>query len=354
MISSTEIRNKFINYFNQNGHIYKKPSLLVQDNDPTLMFTNAGMNQFKDIFLDKKEITDKRYVNSQVCLRVSGKHNDLDEVGVDNYHHTLFEMLGNWSMNDYFKEEAIKLSWNLLIDEYKLDKDRLYVTVFEGDEKDNIERDNEAIDIWKRYVSEDHILYGNKKDNFWEMGNIGPCGPCTEIHIDLRNDQERSTINGRDLVNKDNPEVMEIWNIVFIQYERLSDGTLKKLDKHFIDTGMGFERLTRILQNKNSNYDTDIFYDYILKLEEISNKKYNTDTNVDIAFRVIVDHIRAIILTISEGLMPSNIKQGYVIRRILRRASRYGYSFLNLKQPFLYKFVDEEPGSIIVTVFPLT
>ena len=340
MISSTEIRNKFINYFNQNGHIYKKPSLLVQDNDPTLMFTNAGMNQFKDIFLDKKEITDKRYVNSQVCLRVSGKHNDLDEVGVDNYHHTLFEMLGNWSMNDYFKEEAIKLSWNLLIDEYKLDKDRLYVTVFEGDEKYNIERDNEAIDIWKRYVSEDHILYGNKKDNFWEMGNIGPCGPCTEIHIDLRNDQERSTINGRDLVNKDNPEVMEIWNIVFIQYERLSDGTLKKLDKHFIDTGMGFERLTRILQNKNSNYDTDIFYDYILKLEEISNKKYNTDTNIDIAFRVIVDHIRAIILTISEGLMPSNIKQGYVIRRILRRASRYGYSFLNLKQPFLYKFVD--------------
>ena len=340
MLSSTEIRKKFIEYFEKNGHIYKKPSLLVQDNDPTLMFTNAGMNQFKNIFLNKKSITDLRYVNSQVCLRVSGKHNDLDEVGVDNYHHTLFEMLGNWSMNDYFKEEAIKLSWNLLTEVYKLDKKKLYVTIFEGDKNDNIEKDNEAYSIWRQYVPEEHIVLGNKHDNFWEMGDIGPCGPCSEIHIDLRNDDEINKIHGKDLVNKDNPEVMEIWNIVFIQYERLKDGSLKKLDKHFIDTGMGFERLTRILQNKKSNYDTDIFYDYILKLEEISNKKYNSDSRIDIAFRVIVDHIRAIILTISEGLIPSNIKQGYVIRRILRRASRYGYSFLDLKKPFLYKFVD--------------
>ena len=340
MFSSTEIRKKFIEYFEKNGHIYKKPSLLVRDNDPTLMFTNAGMNQFKDIFLNKKVITDLRYVNSQVCLRVSGKHNDLDEVGVDNYHHTLFEMLGNWSMNDYFKDEAIKLSWNLLTEIYNLDKNRLYVTIFEGDNKDNIEKDNEAIEIWKKYVSEDHIILGNKHDNFWEMGDIGPCGPCSEIHIDLRNDDEINKIPGKDLVNKDNPEVMEIWNIVFMEYERKNDGSLVKLDKHFIDTGMGFERLTRILQNKTSNYDTDIFYDYIIKLEEISNKKYNLDPKIDIAFRVIVDHIRAIILTISEGLTPSNIKQGYVIRRILRRASRYGYSFLDLKSPFLYKFVD--------------
>ena len=264
MFSSTEIRKKFIEYFEKNGHIYKKPSLLVQDNDPTLMFTNAGMNQFKDIFLNKKVITDLRYVNSQVCLRVSGKHNDLDEVGVDNYHHTLFEMLGNWSMNDYFKDEAIKLSWNLLTEIYNLDKNRLYVTIFEGDNKDNIEKDNEAIEIWKKYVSEDHIILGNKHDNFWEMGDIGPCGPCSEIHIDLRNNNEINKIPGKNLVNKNNPEVMEIWNIVFMEYERKNDGSLVKLDKHFIDTGMGFERLTRILQNKTSNYDTDIFYDYIL------------------------------------------------------------------------------------------
>lgn len=340
MLSSTEIRKKFIEYFEKNQHIYKRPSLLVQDNDPTLMFTNAGMNQFKDIFLNKESITDLRYVNSQVCLRVSGKHNDLDEVGVDNYHHTLFEMLGNWSMNDYFKEGAIKLSWNLLTEVYKLDKNILYVTIFEGDKNDNIEKDNEAYNIWRQYVTEDHIVLGNKHDNFWEMGDIGPCGPCSEIHIDLRNDDERNKIHGEDLVNKDNPEVMEIWNIVFMEYERKNDGSLIKLDKHFIDTGMGFERLTRILQNKTSNYDTDIFYDYILKLEEISNRKYNLDPKIDIAFRVIVDHIRAIILTISEGLIPSNVKQGYVIRRILRRASRYGYSFLDLKEPFLYKFVD--------------
>lgn len=336
-MKNTEIRKLFLDFFQENRHKYAKPSPLVNKTDPTLMFTNAGMNQFKDIFLGNQDIIEKRLVNSQLCLRVSGKHNDLDEVGIDTYHHTLFEMLGNWSMNDYFKEEAIFLAWKLLTEVYKIDKDRLYVTVFEGDKNDNLQKDEEAYKIWSKFVSPERIILGNKHDNFWEMGETGPCGPCTEIHIDVRNDEEREKINGKSLVNTCHPEVIEIWNIVFIQYERLADRSLKKLEKHFIDTGMGFERLVRVLQNKKSNYDTDIFTPYISAIENLSGLKYKTSEKVDIAMRVIADHIRAITMTIAEGLIPSNIQEGYVIRRILRRAIRYGYSFLNFQEPFLYK-----------------
>ena len=336
-MKNTEIRKLFLDFFQENRHKYAKPSPLVNKTDPTLMFTNAGMNQFKNIFLGNQDIIEKRLVNSQLCLRVSGKHNDLDEVGIDTYHHTLFEMLGNWSMNDYFKEEAIFLAWKLLTEVYKIDKDRLYVTVFEGDKNDNLQKDEEAYKIWSKFVSPERIILGNKHDNFWEMGETGPCGPCTEIHIDVRNDEEREKINGKSLVNTGHPEVIEIWNIVFIQYERLADRSLKKLEKHFIDTGMGFERLVRVLQNKKSNYDTDIFTPYISAIENLSGLKYKTSKKIDIAMRVIADHIRAITMTIAEGLIPSNIQEGYVIRRILRRAVRYGYSFLNFQEPFLYK-----------------
>ena len=303
-MKNTEIRKLFLDFFQENRHKYAKPSPLVNKTDPTLM---------------------------------SGKHNDLDEVGIDTYHHTLFEMLGNWSMNDYFKEEAIFLAWKLLTEVYKIDKDRLYVTVFEGDKNDNLQKDEEAYKIWSKFVSPERIILGNKHDNFWEMGETGPCGPCTEIHIDVRNDEEREKINGKSLVNTGHPEVIEIWNIVFIQYERLADRSLKKLEKHFIDTGMGFERLVRVLQNKKSNYDTDIFTPYISAIENLSGLKYKTSKKIDIAMRVIADHIRAITMTIAEGLIPSNIQEGYVIRRILRRAVRYGYSFLNFQEPFLYK-----------------
>ena len=336
-MKNTEIRKLFLDFFQENRHKYAKPSPLVNKTDPTLMFTNAGMNQFKDIFLGNQDIIEKRLVNSQLCLRVSGKHNDLDEVGIDTYHHTLFEMLGNWSMNDYFKEEAIFLAWKLLTEVYKIDKNRLYVTVFEGDKNDNLQKDEEAYKIWSKFVSHERIILGNKHDNFWEMGETGPCGPCTEIHIDARNNEEREKINGESLVNTGHPEVIEIWNIVFIQYERLADRSLKKLEKHFIDTGMGFERLVRVLQNKKSNYDTDIFTPYISAIENLSGLKYKTSEKIDIAMRVIADHIRAITMTIAEGLIPSNIQEGYVIRRILRRAVRYGYSFLNFQEPFLYK-----------------
>ena len=336
-MKNTEIRKLFLDFFQENRHKYAKPSPLVNKTDPTLMFTNAGMNQFKNIFLGNQDIIEKRLVNSQLCLRVSGKHNDLDEVGIDTYHHTLFEMLGNWSMNDYFKEEAISLAWELLTEVYKIDKNRLYVTVFEGDKNDNLQKDEEAYKIWSKFVSHERIILGNKHDNFWEMGETGPCGPCTEIHIDVRNDEEREKINGKSLVNTGHPEVIEIWNIVFIQYERLADRSLKKLEKHFIDTGMGFERLVRVLQNKKSNYDTDIFTPYISAIENLSGLKYKTSEKIDIAMRVIADHIRAITMTIAEGLIPSNIQEGYVIRRILRRAIRYGYSFLNFQEPFLYK-----------------
>lgn len=336
-MKNTEIRKLFLDFFQENRHKYAKPSPLVNKTDPTLMFTNAGMNQFKNIFLGNQDIIEKRLVNSQLCLRVSGKHNDLDEVGIDTYHHTLFEMLGNWSMNDYFKEEAIFLAWKLLTEVYKIDKNRLYVTVFEGDKNDNLQKDEEAYKIWSKFVSHERIILGNKHDNFWEMGETGPCGPCTEIHIDVRNDEEREKINGESLVNTGHPEVIEIWNIVFIQYERLANRSLKKLEKHFIDTGMGFERLVRVLQNKQSNYDTDIFTPYISAIENLSGLKYKTSEKIDIAMRVIADHIRAITMTIAEGLIPSNIQEGYVIRRILRRAIRYGYSFLNFQEPFLYK-----------------
>ncbi len=300
------------------------------------MFTNAGMNQFKDAFLGNEIAKYLRVVNSQKCLRVSGKHNDLEEVGVDTYHHTMFEMLGNWSFGDYFKEEAISWAWELLTEVFKLPKDRLYVSVFEGDTIDNLSMDSEAYDFWKKIIPEDRIIMGSKKDNFWEMGDTGPCGPCSEIHIDLRPDSERAEVAGKDLVNNDHEQVIEIWNLVFMQFNRLADGSLKELPAKHVDTGMGFERLVRAIQQKSSNYDTDLFLPFIAALEEKSGKVYGKEEQIDIAFRVIVDHIRAISFTISDGQLPSNNKAGYVIRRILRRAVRYGYTFLGFHEPFLY------------------
>lgn len=301
------------------------------------MFTNAGMNQFKDAFLGNEIAKYSRVVNSQKCLRVSGKHNDLEEVGVDTYHHTMFEMLGNWSFGDYFKEEAISWAWELLTDVFKLPKDRLYVSVFEGDKEDNLSMDSEAYDFWKKIIPEDRIIMGSKKDNFWEMGDTGPCGPCSEIHIDLRPDSERMDVAGKILVNNDHEQVIEIWNLVFMQYNRLADGSLKELPAKHVDTGMGFERLVRAIQQKSSNYDTDLFSPFLAALEKKSGKVYGKDKQIDIAFRVIVDHIRAISFTIADGQLPSNNKAGYVIRRILRRAVRYGYTFLGFHQPFLYE-----------------
>ena len=337
-LTSKEIRDLFIDFFTSRGHLYAPSSPVVNTSDPTLMFTNAGMNQFKDIFLGNASITHRRLVNSQLCLRVSGKHNDIEEVGLDTYHHTLFEMLGNWSMDDYFKRDAIIFSWELLTTVYNLPPERLYVTVFEGDS--DVPKDDEAINIWSEIIPDkSHIILGNKHDNFWEMGETGPCGPCTEIHMDLRDEAERAQIQGKDLVNKNHPEVIEIWNIVFMQYQRCAEGTLQSLTQHFIDTGMGFEPLVRVLQGKKSNYDTDIFAGYIKHLEAITGKSYGQNDKVDISMRVIADHIRAITMTIGEGLIPSNIKEGYVIRRLLRRAVRYGYSFLDFDKPFLYKLV---------------
>ncbi len=301
------------------------------------MFTNAGMNQFKDAFLGNEIAKYPRVANSQKCLRVSGKHNDLEEVGVDTYHHTMFEMLGNWSFGDYFKKEAIEWAWELLTEVYGLSKDLLYVSVFEGDKEDNLEMDREAFDLWKSIVPEDRIIMGSKKDNFWEMGDTGPCGPCSEIHVDLRSETDRMAIPGRELVNKDHPQVIEIWNLVFMQFNRVADGSLKPLPATHVDTGMGFERLVRAVQHKASNYDTDLFGPYISELEKKSGKKYGENEQTDIAFRVIVDHIRAISFTIADGQIPSNNKAGYVIRRILRRAVRYGYTFLGFNEPFLYE-----------------
>jgi alanyl-tRNA synthetase len=301
------------------------------------MFTNAGMNQFKDAFLGNEVAKFTRVANSQKCLRVSGKHNDLEEVGVDTYHHTMFEMLGNWSFGDYFKKEAIAWAWELLTEVYGLSKDRLYVSVFEGDQEDQLEMDHEAFELWKVIVPEDRIIMGSKKDNFWEMGDTGPCGPCSEIHIDLRTDAERQAIPGRDLVNNDHPQVIEIWNLVFMQFNRVSDGSLKPLPATHVDTGMGFERFVRAIQHKSSNYDTDLFMPFIAELEKKSGKRYGENEQTDIAFRVIVDHIRAISFTIADGQIPSNNKAGYVIRRILRRAVRYGYTFLGFSEPFLYE-----------------
>ncbi|MEY4281433.1 MAG: hypothetical protein RLZ39_845 [Bacteroidota bacterium] len=340
MLTSAEIRQQFLDFFKSKGHLIVPSAPIVVKNDPTLLFTNAGMNQFKDYFLGNGTPLHTRIADTQKCLRVSGKHNDLEEVGVDTYHHTMFEMLGNWSFGDYFKKEAIAWSWELLTEVYKLDKSRLYVSVFEGDEKEGLPASTIALEEWKKIVDESHIVFGNKKDNFWEMGDIGPCGPCSEIHIDLRSDEERAQIAGKDLVNKDHPQVIEIWNNVFMQYNRLKDGSLQPLPAQHVDTGMGFERLVRAIQGKASNYDTDVFSGTIKEVATITNKEYHFgDTKQDVAFRVIADHIRAIGFAIADGQLPSNTGAGYVIRRILRRAVRYYYSYLDYKQPLLFKLI---------------
>jgi alanyl-tRNA synthetase len=339
-MTSAEIRSAFLDFFASKGHQIVPSAPIVVKNDPTLMFTNAGMNQFKDYFLGNKPAPYPRIADTQKCLRVSGKHNDLEEVGVDTYHHTMFEMLGNWSFGDYFKKEAIEWSWELLTSVLNIPKDRLYVTVFEGDEKEGLPKDDEAAAEWKKWIAEDRILLGKKKDNFWEMGDTGPCGPCTEIHVDTRPEEERQQVDGKTLVNADHPQVIEIWNNVFIQFNRLKDGSLQALPAKHVDTGMGFERLVRVLQGKQSNYDTDVFTDTLAKIEEITKNKYKgSDSKSDIAFRVLADHIRAISFTIADGQLPSNTGAGYVIRRILRRAVRYYYSYLNYQQPLLFQLV---------------
>lgn len=339
-MTSAEIRQQFLDFFRSKGHTIVPSAPIVIKNDPTLLFTNAGMNQFKDYFLGNKKPGSTRVADTQKCLRVSGKHNDLEEVGVDTYHHTMFEMLGNWSFGDYFKKEAIAWSWELLTAVYKVDKDRIYVTVFEGDSRENLPFDEEAYEEWKKHIDESRILKGKKKDNFWEMGDTGPCGPCSEIHIDCRTDDERKAVDGKTLVNKDHPQVIEIWNNVFMQFNRLKDGKLEPLPAKHVDTGMGFERLVRVLQGKQSNYDTDVFTGTISQTEKLTGKKYDySDSREAIAFRVIADHIRAISFTIADGQLPSNTGAGYVIRRILRRAVRYYYSSLDYKQPLLYQLV---------------
>jgi alanyl-tRNA synthetase len=345
-MTAAEIRKEFLDFFKSKEHQIVPSAPIVVKNDPTLMFTNAGMNQFKDIFLGEALAKYKRVVDTQRCLRVSGKHNDLEEVGIDTYHHTMFEMLGNWSFGDYFKKEAIAWSWELLTDVYKIDKDRLYVTIFEGDEKEGLPKDQEAYDCWKQYVPEDHILLGNKKDNFWEMGETGPCGPCSEIHYDNRSESQRNGVKGASLVNDDHDQVIEIWNNVFIQFNRLKDGSLQMLPAKHVDTGMGFERLVRVLQGKSSNYDTDVFQPLIKYIAEKSKKSYNSaakpgdaDWNTAVAMRVLADHVRAVSFTIADGQLPSNNKAGYVIRRILRRAVRYQYQYLGFRKPFLNTLV---------------
>jgi len=340
-MTSSEIRQSFLDFFKSKQHKIVPSAPMVIKDDPTLMFTNAGMNQFKEIFLGETENEAKRIADTQKCLRVSGKHNDLEEVGHDTYHHTMFEMLGNWSFGDYFKKEAVEWAWEYLTDVLKINKENLYATVFEGSKEDGTDADEEAKKYWKQFLPEDRILYGNKKDNFWEMGASGPCGPCSEIHIDLRDDAEKAEIPGRELVNKDHPLVIEIWNLVFIQYNRKSNGELENLPAKHIDTGMGFERLCMVVQGKKSNYDTDIFQILIKKIEQISGKTYGKDKDIDIAMRVIADHLRAVTFSITDGQLPSNTGAGYVIRRILRRAVRYGYSFLGLKEPFIHLLVDD-------------
>lgn len=339
-MTSNEIRQQFLDFFQEKAHQYVHSAPLVLKNDPSLMFTNAGMNQFKDYFLGNKIAENKRVANSQKCLRVSGKHNDLDDVGADTYHHTMFEMLGNWSFGDYFKKEAIAWGWELLTEVYGLPKDRLYVTVFGGDKNENLESDEEAKDFWKQHVSEDRILYGSKKDNFWEMGETGPCGPCSEIHIDIRDEAEIQEIAGADLVNQDHPLVIEIWNLVFIQFNRKADRSLEQLPDKHVDTGMGFERLAMVVQGKNSNYDTDVFTPLIEFIEKASGKKYNSNEKITMAMRVLADHIRAVSFAIADGQLPSNTGAGYVIRRILRRAVRYGFTFLGFNEPFFYRLLD--------------
>ena len=348
-MTANEIRDSFKNYFESKGHAIVPSAPMVIKDDPTLMFTNAGMNQWKDIILGTRDPEPRRRADSQKCLRVSGKHNDLEEVGHDTYHHTMFEMLGNWSFGDYFKEGAIDMAWEYLVDVLKLDPKDLYVTVFEGSEEENLVRDDEAAGYWAKHVPADHIINGNKHDNFWEMGDTGPCGPCSEIHLDSRTPEEKAKVPGRELVNKDDPQVIEIWNIVFMQFNRKADGSLEPLSMNVIDTGMGFERLVRAWQGKHSNYDTDIFQPIIKEISRLSGKEYGKTEEVDVAMRVIADHLRAVSFSIADGQLPSNAKAGYVIRRILRRAVRYAYTFLNQKEAFMYKllpvFIGEMGGA---------
>ncbi|MGX8712928.1 MAG: alanine--tRNA ligase [bacterium] len=345
-MTSNEIRKAFLDYFESKDHHVVPSAPMVIKNDPTLMFTNAGMNQFKDIFLGNQQRQWPRATDSQKCLRVSGKHNDLEEVGHDTYHHTMFEMLGNWSFGDYFKKEAIAYGWEFLTEVMKINKDWLYVTVFGGDEKEGLAMDAEAYDFWKAHISEDRILKGSKKDNFWEMGDQGPCGPCSEIHVDIRSDKEKAKVPGKDLVNKDNPQVIEIWNLVFMQFNRKADGTLEPLKAKHIDTGMGFERLCMVMQGKRSNYDTDVFQPLIQEIAHKCGKRYGDNEDADIAMRVCADHLRAVSFSIADGQLPSNVKAGYVIRRILRRAVRYGYTFLGFTEPFINTLVPTLVGQM--------
>jgi len=338
-MKSQQVRQQFLDFFQSKSHKIVPSAPMVNKDDPTLMFVNAGMNPFKDYFLGNKVAKDRRVADTQKCLRVSGKHNDLEEVGIDTYHHTLFEMLGNWSFGDYFKKEAIDWAWEFLTDVMKIDKDNLYVTVFEGAEDDGLEVDQEAIDLWKHHISSDRILMGSKKDNFWEMGDQGPCGPCSEIHVDIRSEEDKAKVSGADLVNQDHPQVIEVWNLVFIQFNRMADGSLQSLPEKHVDTGMGFERLCMVVQGVQSNYDTDVFTPLIREIETITQHPYGKNEQTDIAIRVIADHIRAVAFSIADGQLPSNTGAGYVIRRILRRAIRYGYTFLKQDSPFIYQLV---------------
>ena len=338
-MTANEIRESFKKFFESKQHLIVPSAPMVIKDDPTLMFTNAGMNQFKDIILGNVQPKSQRMADSQKCLRVSGKHNDLEEVGHDTYHHTMFEMLGNWSFGDYFKKEAISWAWEYIVDVLKIDPKDLYATVFEGAPEEGLERDNEAAAIWSQFLPTDHIINGNKHDNFWEMGDTGPCGPCSELHIDSRSEEEKAKVPGKDLVNKDHPQVIEIWNLVFMQYNRKADQSLEPLPAKVIDTGMGFERLVRTLQGKASNYDTDVFQPIIKVIGDLTNMEYGKDEQVDVAMRVVADHLRAIAFSIADGQLPSNAKAGYVIRRILRRAVRYGYTFLGQKESFIYKLI---------------
>ncbi len=345
-MKSQDVRKQFLDFFESKGHLIVPSAPIVLKDDPTLMFNNSGMAQFKEYFLGLGTPKSQRIADTQKCLRVSGKHNDLEEVGIDTYHHTMFEMLGNWSFGDYFKKEAIHWAWELLTEVYKIDKDILYVTVFEGSVEENVPFDQEAYDIWKTLIAEDRILLGNKKDNFWEMGDQGPCGPCSEIHVDIRSAEEKAVIDGKELVNADHPQVVEIWNNVFMEFNRKADGSLEKLPAQHVDTGMGFERLCMVLQGVQSNYDTDVFTPIIREIETITGTTYTIkasneeEEKINIAIRVIADHVRAVAFAIADGQLPSNTGAGYVIRRILRRAIRYGFTFLNTKEPFIYKLVD--------------
>ena len=338
-MKSTEVRQQFLDFFASKTHKIVASAPMVIKDDPSLMFTNAGMNPFKEYFLGNTTPISKRITDTQKCLRVSGKHNDLEEVGIDTYHHTFFEMLGNWSFGDYFKNDAINWAWELLTEVYKIDPDKIYVTIFEGEKKDQIGRDDEAYNIWKKILPEERILLGNKKDNFWEMGDQGPCGPCSEIHIDIRPKKEKEKVSGSNLVNKDHPHVIEVWNLVFIEFNRKADGSLEKLPNKHIDTGMGFERLCMVLQDKKSNYDTDVFTPLIREIETLTKTTYGNKEKTDVAIRVIADHLRTVYFAVSDGQLPSNTGAGYVIRRILRRAIRYGFTFLKQKKPFIHLLV---------------